>query len=115
MVEVTSGKDVLAGRAVGESLENSLELLSEYVVLSDVRGPPGRRVVAFVAPSDAVMLDVYSKVVSEEIVAACEVECCTSNETLSVKDALPRGGVTGIDSVCCVVVEREGISNVLFP
>lgn len=108
MVEVTSGKDVLAGRAVGEPLVNSLELSSKYVVLSDARGTTGGRVVEFVASFDAVMLDICSKVVSEEIVALREVECCTSIETLSVKDALPSGAVAGIDSVCCVPDEGKG-------
>lgn len=108
MVEVTSGKDVLACRVVGESLVESRELSSKCVVLSDARGTPGRRMVAFVTPSDAVMLDVCPKVVSEEIVALCEVECCTSGETLSVRDALSSGAVAGIDSVCCVTNEGEG-------
>ena len=100
MVEVTSGKDVLAGRKVGEPLVGSRELSSKYVVLSDARGTPGRRVVAFVTPFDAAMLEVCSKVVSEEIVALCKLECSTSNETLSVRDVLPSGAVAGIDSVC---------------
>lgn len=71
--------------------------------------------VAFVAAFDEVMLEVYSKVVSEEIVALCDVEYCTPNETLFVKDALPSGAVAGIDSVCCVTDEGEEITEVLLP